>query len=246
MSKQSGLGMKFLVDGYDISGDVNAITGMSMPRGSADDTGIDKYAVERLLLKRDGALAVTATWNPGPENDAIHNALKGLPRTDRILMALVGQSLGGQAAALPGKQLDYNFDRNAEGFLALTTQALANGYPLEWGLQATPGIRTDTAGTNGTAIDGAAATNFGLQAYVEVKSVTGTSVTIKLQDSADNVTFADITAGAFSAFTGRGAARLQTARNATIRRYIRVVTSGTFTNAQFAVAVMRNTATVNF
>jgi len=34
--------------------------------------------------------------------------------------------------------------------------------------------------------------------------------------------------------------RLATANNATIRRYVRVVTTGTFTEALFAVAMCRN------
>jgi hypothetical protein len=47
--------------------------------------------------------------------------------------------------------------------------------------------RTDTTATNGTSYDfGTGSTAFGLQAYLQVLSFTGTSCTIKLQESSDN------------------------------------------------------------
>jgi len=84
---------------------------------------------------------------------------------------------------------------------------------------------------------------FGAQAYLQVASVVGTSATVKIQDSADNSTFADVTGLTFTAATPGASPqtqRLATANNATIRRYVRAITTGTFTSAIFAVAFMRN------
>lgn len=64
---------------------------------------------------------------------------------------------------------------------------------------------------------------------------TGTSVTLKLQDSANNSTFADITGLADSgALTTPGAVRVST--TLATRRYKRVVASGTFSAALIGVA----------
>ncbi|MBH1939044.1 hypothetical protein I5Q34_33115, partial [Streptomyces sp. AV19] len=53
------------------------------------------------------------------------------------------------------------------------------------------------------------------------------------------------TGGAFTAATGVTSERIATAAGQTVERYLRVVTTGTFSNAVFAVSVVRNsTATV--
>ena len=95
--------------------------------------------------------------------------------------------------------------------------------------------------TTGTGVDrGAplASTAFGLTAYIHNFSFTGTSVVVKIQDSADNATFADLTGAVFTTITtGATAERITIGTTATVRRYLRVVTTGTFTNFQFAVNV---------
>lgn len=144
------------------------------------------------------------------------------------------------------KQVDYNPTRGQDGSLTLAIAALSNGFGLEWGNQLTAGKRTDTASTNGVGIDTLAATSFGGQAYLQLFAFTGTSVVIKIQDSADNATFADVTGFAFTSATGVTTERLQLGATATLRRYLRVVSLGTFTNAQFSVVVMDNVGTVAF
>jgi hypothetical protein len=55
-------------------------------------------------------------------------------------------------------------------------------------------------------------------------------------------TFADVTGGAFS-IQAAGSERIATANDQTVEQYLRVVTTGTFTNLVFAVQVVRNEAT---
>jgi hypothetical protein len=80
-----------------------------------------------------------------------------------------------------------------------------------------------------------------------VFAVTGTSVTVTLQDSADNVTFANITGGAFTAATGITAQRLASpGATDTVRRYVRAITTGTFTVGNFNLMFVRNATVVTF
>jgi formate/nitrite transporter FocA (FNT family) len=116
---------------------------------------------------------------------------------------------------------------------------LSNGAPLEFVELLTPGKRTDTTATNGASLDGGAATTYGLAAYAFLTAFSGTNITLTLEDSANNSAFAAITGGAFTAFTGIGAQRIQTAVGGTVRRYVRVVSSGTFTSATFVVVFVR-------
>lgn len=88
-----------------------------------------------------------------------------------------------------------------------------------------------------------AVTAFGAQAYLQVTAFTGTDVTVTIQDSADNTTFANVAGLSFTATTAAHTTqRIATSNTATIRRYVRAITttSGGFTNATFAVVLVRN------
>src|SRR4051812_6876514 len=99
MSKQSGVGSALWFGSTDISGDVGSVTSIETSRATFDDTGIDKSAMERILLRRDGALAFTSFWNTAAGQ--AHLALSALPRTDVQVTVGIGAASGvvGQAAA---------------------------------------------------------------------------------------------------------------------------------------------------
>ena len=245
MSKQGGLGHNAYVSGNDLSGDITALGNIGGGPAALPVTGINKYGFERIGGTRDGRMEFTSWWNPDAGGE--HVVLSALPRTDVILSYVCGSALGVPAACINAKQGDYAGTRGDDGSFTFAVQALANGFGLEWGRLATPGIRTDTTGTNGAAIDDGAATTFGLQAYLHVFGVTGTSVTVKLQDSPDGTTWTDVVGGAFTAATTAGTAqRIATDGAQTVAQYLRAVSSGTFTSAAFAVVVCRNPVAVTF
>jgi hypothetical protein len=310
MSKSSGLGDALWFGGYDISNDTNSVQKIACPTNMADTTGIDKLAHERLPLQRDGDLQCTVYFN----KLGAHVPLSALPRTDTIATYAHGAALGGPAACINAKEIDYAPNRAADGSLLINVDAQANGFGLEWGVLLTPGKRTDAAATNGASLDGGAgfstpavpgsgvtATNtsplpatvvvsagtvtnvtvngvsvgsgdgtytvppsgtiavtysvaptwtwtlqspYGLQAYLQVFAFTGTDATVKLQDSADNASFADVASAAFVQITTTTpqAQRIAISNAATVRRYVRAVTvtTGGFTSLTFAVMFNRN------
>lgn len=248
MAKQSGLGDNLYVAGYDLSGDIGSLGRIGGGPAALEVTGIDKSGFERIGGLRDGAIEFTAWFNP--TTDRAHDRFSTLPTTDQIVTYARGTALGGQAAAMVAKQVNYDGNRGDDGAFTLEVQALANGYGLEWGRQLTAGKRTDSSATNGSSVDfGSGSTAFGLQAWLHVFAFTGTSVTVKLQESSDDGSgdaFADVTGGGFTAATGVTSQRIETARGQTVERYLRVVTTGTFSDAVFAVMVARNDTSVVF
>ena len=245
--KQSGLGDALLVAGYDLSGDIGSLGNVGGGPAVQDVTGIDKAAMERIGLARDGRIEFAGFFNPA--SGRAHERLSALPVGDQVLTYCRGTGFGSPAACLLGKQINYDPTRGADGSLTVAVQAQGNGFGLEWGRLATPGLRTDAAPGNGASLDGGAASVFGLQAYLHVLAVTGTSVTVKLQQSADDGVgdpWADVAGGAFTAASAVGAQRIETARGLTVERYLRVVTTGAFTAATFAVVVVRNQVKVDF
>lgn len=241
MAKQSGLGDNLYVGGYDLSGDINSLRRVGGGPIARDITGIDKFAFERLGGKRDGAIELVAYFNPTPNRS--HDRLNNLPTADTIVSYFRGTSLGGHAANLVAKQINYDGNRDDDGDLVFSVEAQANGYGLEWGQSLTAGKRTDAAPTNGSGVDFGASSAFGLQAYLHVFAFTGTSATIKLQESSDNAgadPYADVTGGAFATVTGVTSERIATSPSQTIERWLRVVTTGTFSNLIFAVVAVKN------
>lgn len=249
MAKESGLGDRCYVDGFNISGDVGSLSSIHGGPNPGDVTAIDKGAFERIGLLIDGGISFSS-WFNSDNVSAIkgsHQVLKTLPTADRVVTYGHTAVLGAPAATLVSKQVNYDGSRGQDGSYSHTVDASANAYGLLWGEQLTPGPKTDTTATNGTGIDfGAVSTLFGAYAALHVFSVTGTSVTVKVQDSADNVTFADVTGLTFAAVLAgaNGAQFLATSATATVRRYVRAISTGTFSNAQFAVNFVRNLTAV--
>ena len=244
MAKQTGLGDQLFIGGFDIGADISAIGSLSTPRETLPSTGITKSANERLFGKRDAMAEFTSYFNKASGQQ--HLALRGLPRTDVHLMYLRGTAIGDESYSMVGKQVNYDPARGDDGSLTFGISVQANAFGADWGTQLTAGKRTDTVATNGASIDTLASAAFGFQAYLHVFSVAGTSVTVTLEDSADNVSFLPISGGAFTAVTVAAAPtaqRIQSSSDtATVRRYIRAVTSGTFSSAVFAVSVTKNDA----
>lgn len=243
MTKTGGMGDLLFVGGYNLSGDINSL--QKVGGGGAtplDATDITQGANDRFGGVLGGAIDFTAYHNVASAR--AHPRLSLLPTTDVQVSYFRGAAIGNPAASMIGKQVNYDGTRGQDGSFLLTVNALSTGaIPLVWGEQATAGIRTDTTGTTGSALDsGAATTNFGLQAYLHVFSFTGTSFTATIHESSDNSgdAYAAVTGGAFAAASAIGTQRIATATNLAVERYLKVITTGTFTEASFAIVVVRN------
>lgn len=242
MSKTTGLGAAFYIGGNDVSGDINSLSKISGTVATLDGTDITQSGNARLFGHRDGEIDFTAYFDPA----SAHPVLAALPTTDTQASYRHTTVLGAPVAELRGVQVNYDPTRGNDGSLMFAVQVQGDGFGLEWGQQLTPGTRTDaaaTAASAATSIDTLASLAFGGQAYLQVMAFTGTDATVKIQDSADNVTFADVTSFAFTQITSApGIQRIAIGNTATLRRYISVatVTTGGFSNLKFAVSIIKN------
>lgn len=252
--KTTGLADQLLVGGFNLSGDIGSLARVhGGPQKTQDMTGVDKLAHERLGLLRDGGLGFSAFFNPTAPS--AHSVLAPLPTADVLATynrgGAAGASAQGNAAACcVAKQANYDPTRGNDGSLHIVVDLFANGFGLEWGIQVDGGLRSDvTATTPATGADmTVVSTAFGWQAYLQVTALTGTNVIVTLQDSADNAAFANLTGAAFTSVTAVPATQRLTSPGATdtVRRYVRAVTTGTFTLATFSVVFVRNQTAVVF
>lgn len=245
MPKQSGLGNQLFIGGNDVGANISAINNISTPRATLPATNITQSAQARIFGLRDASAEFTAYFDPAAL--ASHSVFRTLPYTDTNVMYLMSNTLGDEAFSIVGKQLNYDGTRADDGAFMFGVSIQSNGFGADWGNTLTAGKRSDVAPANGTGVDFTTAANpaaaaFGFQAYLQVFSFTGTSVTIQLQDSPDNSVWTNITGGAFTVVSAAPTSeRIQSASaTLSVARYVRVITSGTFSQCTFAVAFTRN------
>jgi len=242
MAKKSGLGQQIFVHGYDLSGDIAAINNASSPRELLDATALNASAHERLLGLSDGNLGVSSWFNDATEQE--HAAYKALPTTDRIVTWAFGATRGDVAACLVGKQINYDGTRGTDGSLEFTVDTQSNGVSLDWCDTLTTGKETHGSAGNSTSRDDGAATSAGMVAYLEIADLDSGTATVTIQQSSDNGS-GDAFATVLS-FTAVAAAAAPAAERITVsgavERYLRITTTGTFSNLDFCVSTRRGTA----
>lgn len=240
MAKRSGLGNRLYVGGYDISGDVGAISTLSTPRGVQDVTGIDKSANERNLLKADADLSFD-TWFNDASNE-IHTALSGLPTTNRQAIFAISTTRGEPGFAIQAKQLNYDWNRAADGALSGSTSlSQAGGNVPAWGDMIAMKETIASAGSLTGDID--VQTTAGVVCYLQIFTLGSGTPVITLEDSPDTTNGVDgvwSTVGTYTINSARTAERLSVA--GTIEKGLRIEASGTFTNLVVAALIRRGTA----
>lgn len=134
MAKESGIGWTtFSVD--DASGSVcaikNDITNFTFgtPRGVQDVTGVDKSAIERLLLLADFSINPNGVFNDAASMS--HSVFKTVPSTS--VARTVSLAVSGQTLANETLFTDYSLTRNQDGSLTWTAPGvLADGVVPTW------------------------------------------------------------------------------------------------------------------
>lgn len=134
MAKESGLGWTTLsVDdaaaaAQDIRNDVTNFQ-FATPRAVQDVTGVDKSAIERLLLLADFSITLNGVFND--EANKSHAVLKTVPSTS--VQRTVSLGVSGQTLANECLFTDYNLTRGQDGALTWTAPGvLANGTVPTW------------------------------------------------------------------------------------------------------------------
>lgn len=231
--------MRLYVGGYDVSGDINSFGGINGGPAALDYTDITQEANARLGGQRDGGCQFSSFFDAA--TDQSHDVFGALPTAAIDAMGLLGTTLGSSAFACRARQINYDPNREKEGGLLFAVELQSDGYGLEWGETLTAARRTESAATDGTAVDGGGSTSFGWQAWLQVFALASGTPTIKLMDSADNLSFLDLSGGGFGTIAARTGVRIAAATaTATLRRYVRVSTTGTFSGLDFAVMIVRN------
>lgn len=119
----------------DIRNDITNFQ-FAMPRGVQDVTGIDKAAIERLLLLADFSMTINAVFN-STATTSMHAVFKSVPSSPAVLRTVNLTVTGSVAANLNQTSAilftDYQLARTAAGeFTAQIPGVLAGGTVPAW------------------------------------------------------------------------------------------------------------------
>lgn len=257
MAKTTGLGNQFAVGGYDLGGDVQALSAVSGgPNSPLTATAITNSAQARIcsLVAADGVAAgvyeggMAAAVYFNPASNASHSQFSALPLTSSLFTFASSAAAGAATANLMAKQIDYPGTRGQDGSFMFNVAATeSDGIPMEWGFALSTWGQSLSGAGNVASVDlGSASPGaFGAAFHLQVFSFTGTSVTFKVQESSDNAVgdaFADVVGGGFTAVSAAHVAQRIETGNINVERYLRVVASGTFSAVTFSLMAHRRNA----
>ncbi len=239
MAKAALEAQLFYSQGTNLTGDVGAINSAGSPRGVQPVTGLDKVAMERILLRSDGDMEWASFFNPTTAR--AHDVLGALPTSDVVLLWAWGGAIGDVAAGMVAKQIDYQLTKGADGSVSAVVPARANGTPLEWLVMLTAGEELNASAGNGSAVDSGASatTDQGMTAYLEIVDIASGTPTVTIEDSANGSTGWATVLSFTAVADGAEPTGERVAVTGTVERYLRVARTGTFADLDYLVAVRR-------
>ena len=146
-----------------------------------------------------------------------------------------GTTAGQPCVLLDSKIQNYTIDSSVSEAVGISSNFTGNDFGRGLSLYA---LTNTSATANTTAVDFGSSTTFGGQAFLHCTAHSSANIAVKLQSSADNASFADVTAGGFTAITGTTSERI--APTGTINRYVRLVITVTSGSATFQVSFSPN------
>jgi len=240
VAKKNGLAQEFFIEGYELSGDVGSLQDVSSPHEVLEVPVINKSGMVRVAGRSDGAISFNSWFDDASE--LAFDATKGLPTADSVILYALGGAVNDAAAFLTAKRVEYGWVEGADGSLELSiTARSAIGIPLEWGVMLSAGKITHSSASSSASRDDGASSSKGAIAVVEIVDTDSGTPTIVIEDSPNDSSWSTLISFTAVASGSEPKAERKTVTG-TINRYLRITTTGTFSNCDFAVAYRRGLA----
>lgn len=153
-----------------------------------------------------------------------------------VSVAPAGYALGNQVWIAEAKLSQLGHEARTRQAVAFTLGMMTEGRP-DLGVSLHDVLAAETSADSETSHDGAASSANGGAGILHCSAFTGTDITVKVQHSANNSTWADLLT--FTQLTATGSEHAEVAASTTVNRYLRATWTGTFDSATFAVAFAR-------
>lgn len=243
MAFRHGRNTAVLVNQYNLSSYFNeASTSATVETGETTTFGVAQGSKTYITGLNDGAVSLSGLFD-GDANavDEVLNSVLGSDTDVNFTVADDGGMIVGRRCAI-GQSIETSYEVAAP--VADVVSASAEFQP-DGGLQRgviLAALDSINSTSNGTSVDNGAATTNGGTAmlHVPVNTRNG-NITIKVQHSADNSTWADLATFAAVTSSTKTSERLSVASGTTVNRYLRAsyTVAGSTGSATIAVAFAR-------
>lgn len=238
MAKTSGLNVRIYAEGYDLNTDVNSLSGIGYTQELLDTTALATTARSRIIGTNDSTLSVSGWFDAGTGlSHAAWTSNSGMkPTVNQEVIVALGTSIGDPTACMSAKQASYDIARAPGSAIATSVEYTeSDGNGLEYGVLLTADKQTDGSATDTSSVDNGSSSSGGLSGFISAMSLASGTATVKIQHSTNDSSWSDLVS--FTAVTGQTAERISV--TGTVNRYLRISTSGTFSNLVFVVSANR-------
>jgi hypothetical protein len=225
MAFQHGKSGAIMFGSYDVSQYLKDVSS-SQSVEPAETTGFGSTAKSYIVGLEDANISMSGMWEGSATgSDAIFSGVVGSSTNNIVTVYPAGAgTVGNRTIMVAGKLTSYEATAAVADVVTASAEIQADG-----GKEAGVGLTTSTALTTtltGTAVDNAASTTNGGVAHLHITANTMNNTTIaKVQHSADNSTWADLSGATFATVSATSIAneRLVVAAGTTVNRYIRAI-----------------------
>jgi hypothetical protein len=243
-----GKGTSVLLDEFDLSTYFNSAD-VAMSTDTAETTAFGQSSKSYLVGLRDGTLSLSGMWAADTDgSDEELSAILGAATTPVVTVQYNSGTIGNRATLAKAHETSYSISSPVADIVTITadfnastdgtanlTLSIAQGVQLTAGSSIAFGSLGDLASVNNTA----SSANGGMGNLHVTANTLDAACTIKIQDSADDATFADLIT--FSAVSSSTATSEQKAVTGTVAQYLRATASSAATSGSitFHVAFAR-------
>jgi hypothetical protein len=213
-------------NGYVISDFLNSVS-FGGSRDAAEDTTFKDTSKTYVPGLKDQAFSCEGIWDGDVDAaDAILHAAFASDVDGLFSYFPMGQeTIGNPAYTMDAIESSYEITTDVGDVAQISAEIQSGTQGRFTRGKVARAMAVAAAGGNTTGMDWTAASTAG--GSLTVHATASSTLNVKLQDSADNATFADVAGGSLTFVTGRGSQRL--VFSGTIRRYTRVLWTGTGT-----------------
>lgn len=233
-----GYQTRLLVGKYDLSGYVTSVTvdrTRNTPEVTVFQPGTSTPHRDYIAGRADSTVAIDGLFDPetGASDEIINEITDG---TEQIITISPqgAVAVGDRAVLVSGFQDSAPLSVSGDDAVKFTSGRKGSG-AARGGVVLHDHVAETTTG-NQSSVDNAASSAYGAVAHLHVTAFDGTNAVVKVTDSTDNSTFADLVT--FTTVTAATSERKSV--TGTVNRYVRVELSGTFTSITFTVGFARH------
>jgi hypothetical protein len=228
----SGYSTAIFVGPYDLTTDLKSVNvGRSAKELDSTTFQGDSATGDQTFTPgiKKGMFSATGYFNQGTgqtDTTSLDSRLNAILATasQGCAVGWQGTTIGNRGALFAGFESHHDIGSKVADLVGVNLQIATGDGPVDFGMwlanKAARGAGTNVALAG---VDFTTTSSAGFAALIVLPSYTGTTISLaaKLQDSTDNITFGDVTGGAFTTLTAAGVQLLT--GTASVKRYVRLM-----------------------